>query len=242
MGRCAKAATCVECEKEILLLMRVIFIEGNIGAGKTSLLKELGEHFGDKVCIVEEPVDVWEKSGLLAECYDGTVSRAIFQHVALSTKTAALAEALRDTEEDKLILAERSPFSDAAVFAKAFLEEEVEQRAYKVAHDAALRTLGPLDCAFIFLEGASTATLAERIRTRNRNGEASIDTALLAKLENLHIDLKRAWQQFHLLCQMTNCPVTTVVGLDCNAHPQEIFRRAVEFIQPHLRAPLESRT
>ena len=241
MGRGAKAATCVECEKEILLLMRVIFIEGNIGAGKTSLLKELGDHFGDKICIVEEPVDVWEKSGLLAECYDGTVSRAIFQHVALSTKTAALAEALRETPPDKLILAERSPFSDAAVFAKAFLDEEVEQRAYKVAHDAALRTLGPLDCAFIFLEGASTATLAERIRTRNRNGEASIDTALLAKLENLHIDLKRAWQ-IDLLRQMTNCPVTPVVGLDCSAHPQEIFRRAVEFIQPHLRAPLESRS
>ena len=221
--------------------MRVIFIEGNIGAGKTSLLKELGEHFGDKVCIVEEPVDVWEKSGLLAECYDGTVSRSTFQYVALATKTAALAEALRDTEEDKLILAERSPFSDAAVFAKAFLDEEVEQRAYKVAHDAALRTLGPLDGAFIFLEGASTTTLAERIRTRNRNGEDSIDTALLAKLENLHTDLKRAWQ-IDLLRLMSMRPVTPVVGLDCSAHPKEILRRAVEFIQPHLRAPLESRT
>ena len=73
--------------------MRVIFIEGNIGAGKTSLLTALGEHFGDRVRIVEEPVKVWEESGLLAECYDGTVSRATFQHVALATKTAALAEA-----------------------------------------------------------------------------------------------------------------------------------------------------
>ena len=220
--------------------MRVIFIEGNIGAGKTSLLKELGEHFGDKVCIVEEPVDVWEKSGLLAECYDGTVSRATFQHVALATKTAALAEALRETPENQLILAERSPFSDAAVFAKAFLDEEVEQRAYKVAHDAALRTLGPLDCAFIFLEGASTATLAERIRTRNRNGEDSIDTALLAKLENLHTELK-CNKSLSLVYTCCSSEFTPLVGLDCSAHPQEIFRRAVEFIQPHLRAPPERR-
>ena len=212
--------------------MRVIFIEGNIGAGKTSLLKELGEHFGDKVCIVEEPVDVWEKSGLLAECYDGTVSRAIFQHVALATKTAALAEALRETPENQLIIAERSPFSDAAVFAKAFLDEEVEQRAYKVAHDAALRTLGPLDCGFVFLEGASTAMLAERIRTRDRNGESSIDTGLLAQLETLHIELKQTLQ----------ASGRTVLGLDCSDEPGEVWSSGVEFIQPHLRAPLESRT
>ena len=200
--------------------MRVIFIEGNIGAGKTSLLKELGEHFGDKVCIVEEPVDLWEKSGLLAECYDGTVSRSTFQHVALATKTAALAEALRETPKDQLIVAERSPFSDAAVFAKAFLEEEVEQRAYGVAHDAAMRTLGPLDCGFLFLEGASTATLAERIRTRGRNGESSIDAGLLAQLETLHTELKQTLQ----------ASGRTVLGLDCSADTAEVFNRAVAFI------------
>ena len=200
--------------------MRVVFIEGNIGAGKTSLLKALGAHFGDRVCIVEEPVHVWEDSGLLAECYDGTVSRATFQHVALATKTAALAEALRETPEDKLIIAERSPFSDAGVFAKAFLDEEVEQRAYKVAHDAAMRTLGSFECGFVFLECASTATLAERIRQRNRNGEASIDATLLAQLETLHTELKEDLQA----CGRT------VLGLDCSADAAEVFNRAVAFI------------
>ena len=205
--------------------MRVIFLEGNIGAGKTSLLTALGEHFGDRVRIVEEPVDVWEKSGLLAECYDGTVSRSIFQHVALATKTAALAEALRETPPDQLIIAERSPFSDAAVFAKAFLTEEVEQRAYKVAHDAAMRTLGPLDCSFVFLECAATATLAERIRTRGRNGEHSIDAGLLVQLETLHTELKEDLQA----CGRT------VVGLDCSGNPRDVFWDAVEFIKPHAR-------
>ena len=36
--------------------MRVIFLEGNIGAGKTSLLTALGEHFGDRVRIVDQGV------------------------------------------------------------------------------------------------------------------------------------------------------------------------------------------
>lgn len=205
--------------------MRVVFIEGNIGAGKTSLLKELGEHFGDRVRIVEEPVKVWEESGLLAECYDGTVSRATFQHVALATKTAALVEALRETEEDTLIIAERSPFSDAAVFAKAFLDEEVDQRAYGVAHDASMRTIGPLDCGFLFLAGASTATLAERIFQRGRNGEHSIDAGLLAQLEVLHAELKQA-------LRASGRPV---VGLDCSGNPRDVFWDAVEFIKPHAR-------
>lgn len=200
--------------------MKLIFLEGNIGVGKTSLLKALGEHFGDRVRIVEEPIKVWQESGLLAECYDGTVSRATFQHVALATKTAALAEALRETPPEKLIIAERSPFSDAAVFAKAFLEEEVEQRAYGVAHDAAMRTLGPLNCGFVFLGGASTATLTERIRKRNRNGEASIDAGLLAKLETLHAELKEDLQERG----------RPVLGLDCSADTAEVFNRAVAFI------------
>ena len=205
--------------------MKLIFLEGNIGAGKTSLLKALGEHFGDRVRIVEEPVDLWEDSGLLEDCYDGLVSRATFQYVALATKTAALAEALRETPPDKLIIAERSPFSDAAVFAKAFLEEEVEQRAYGVAHDAAMRTLGPLDCGFLFLEGASTATLTERIRKRNRNGEASIDACLLAQLETLHAELKQTLQASR----------RTVLGLDCSKDSDAVFQDAVEFIKPHAR-------
>ena len=200
--------------------MKLIFIEGNIGAGKSSLLKALGEHFGDRVRIVEEPVKVWEESGLLAECYDGTVSRATFQHVALATKTAALAEALRETPPDKLIIAERSPFSDAAVFAKAFLDEEVEQRAYGVAHDATMRTIGPLECAFLFLGGASTATLGERICQRNRNGESSIDAGLLAQLETLHTELK----------QTLKASGRTVLGLDCSANTAYVFNRAVAFI------------
>ena len=200
--------------------MRVIFLEGNIGAGKTSLLTALGKHFGEKVRIVEEPVEVWEESGLLAKCYDGKVSRATFQHVALATKTAALAEALRETPEERLIIAERSPFSDAAVFARAFLDEEVEQRAYGVAHDATMRTLGPLDCGFVFLEGASAAMLAGRIRKRNRNGEHSIDTSLLTQLETLHTELKQT-------LQASGRPV---LGLDCSADPEEVFSRARAFV------------
>ncbi len=204
--------------------MRVIFIEGNIGAGKTSLLTSLGEHFGELVRVVEEPVKVWEESGLLAECYDGTVSRATFQHVALATKTAALVEALRETPPDQLIVAERSPFSDAAVFAKAFLDEEVEQRAYGVAHDASMRTIGPLECGFVFLEGASTATLGERICQRNRNGESSIDAGLLAQLETLHTELKQT-------LQASGRPV---IGLDCSKDARKVFWAAADFIRPHV--------
>ena len=197
--------------------------------------REGGTRHGAIVALGEQPAlfphfdrlldDAHAIAKVLAECYDGTVSRATFQHVALATKTAALAEALRETPPEKLIIAERSPFSDAAVFAKAFLDEEVEQRAYGVAHDAAMRTIGPLECGFVFLEGASTATLGERICQRNRNGESSIDAGLLAQLETLHTELKQTLQG-------SGRPV---IGLDCSKDAREVFRDAAEFIDPHVR-------
>ena len=83
-----------------------------------------------------------------------------------------------------------------------------------------MRTLGPLDCSFVFLECASTATLAERIRTRGRSGEARIDAGLLAQLETLHTELKEDLQ----------ASGHTVVGLDCSGDPEEVFSRALAFI------------
>jgi len=37
---------------------RIISIEGNIGAGKTTMLKLLRKHFGD-IQVVQEPLNEW---------------------------------------------------------------------------------------------------------------------------------------------------------------------------------------
>ena len=46
----------------------VVSIEGNIGVGKSTLLRALKERYAkdDTVCFVDEPVATWEQHGLLA--------------------------------------------------------------------------------------------------------------------------------------------------------------------------------
>ena len=39
--------------------MKIISIEGNIGSGKSTFVQYLKNHFGDEVCFLDEPVDIW---------------------------------------------------------------------------------------------------------------------------------------------------------------------------------------
>ena len=38
----------------------IISVDGNIGSGKSTFVRLIGEHFKDDVCILKEPVDEWE--------------------------------------------------------------------------------------------------------------------------------------------------------------------------------------
>ena len=203
--------------------MKILFVEGNVGAGKTSVLRKIGEAFGERVQIVEEPVALWEKHGLLSDVYDGTISRITFQFVALVTKTATLIEATR-TAGCALVVAERSPYSDAAVFGRATIDSEIDRRAYHVAHEAMTGLLGDHECAFLFLEGASAGTLSKRIRARNREGESQIEGAYLEQLEGYHADLKAS-------LAASGC---SVLGVDCARDAEAVASEACGFVATHL--------
>ena len=162
--------------------MKILFVEGNVGAGKTSVLRKIGEAFGERVQIVEEPVALWEKHGLLSDVYDGTISRITFQFVALVTKTATLIEATR-TAGCALVVAERSPYSDAAVFGRATIDSRLTRRAYHVAHGrpgCSATTTAP-SCS-------SKAHLQERCRSASVRGieinrESQIEGRILSNSE-----------------------------------------------------------
>ena len=203
--------------------MKIVFVEGNVGAGKTSVLRKIGEAFGERVHIVEEPVDLWEKHGLLSDVYDGTISRVTFQFVALVTKTATLIEAAR-TAGCALVVAERSPYSDAAVFGRATIDSEIDRRAYHVAHESMTGLLGDHECAFLFLEGASPGTLSKRIRARNRDGESHIEASYLEQLEGYHTDLKTSLAS-------SGC---SVLGVDCERDAEVVASEACAFVATHL--------
>jgi len=169
-------------------VVHVVTIEGGIGAGKSSALEKL-KSSRTGIYYIDEPVDLWEKSGLLAAMYSKTINSAVFQIAALATRMAPLLKAVR--EGHRLIVTERCPWSDIETFTKANLDESsVEFAAYKMAFDSLMTAMPEYKLHIIYLQ-APVDTLMERIDTRGRAAEKTNDTdarvAMRGYLEKLQL-------------------------------------------------------
>lgn len=169
-------------------VVHVVTIEGGIGAGKSSALEKL-KTTRSGIYYIDEPVDLWEKSGLLEAMYSKTINSAVFQIAALATRMAPLLKAVR--EGHRLIVTERCPWSDIETFTKANLDESsVEFAAYKMAFDSLMTAMPEYKLHIIYLQ-APVDTLMERIDTRGRAAEKTNDTdarvAMRAYLDKLQL-------------------------------------------------------
>jgi deoxyadenosine/deoxycytidine kinase len=106
-------------------------VEGNIGSGKTTLVKELRRIYNGhpRVTIVDEPVNDWVQivdpaSGKnIIELFYGDQQRHAFafQVMAYITRLRKLIEAfnrLKDSQEEHFVITERSLSTDRYVFAE----------------------------------------------------------------------------------------------------------------------------
>jgi len=137
----------------------IISVDGCIGAGKTVFIDRIAPHLPWKVVKVREPVDKWKESGLLQAMYESIARKAsdetngndgvvgMFQTYTFSTRIAELsqqyAEALRiatETGQHVILLTERSPRSDRAIFKHMLMQDgyinEVQSRIYEGCFEA----------------------------------------------------------------------------------------------------------
>ena len=160
-------------------------VEGGIGAGKSTCLAELADHFLDNpsVKVIQEPVASWRDSGILERFYEGTVTPLEFQLVALATLTAPIIAALNDPRLE-LVITERSPLSNLAVFATVNLRGD-SLVAFELAYDALAAALPPCTRVTAYLD-ATPALTQQRARERGRHEEAAIPLSLHHKLYSRH--------------------------------------------------------
>ena len=101
----------------------LISIEGNIGTGKTTLMRYIKKLYNDncKVVFIEEPVDLWlqlkssDGENILEKFYkDKTRWSYSFQMHAFITR----AQEIMKQDQNKVIIIERSVLTDRNVFAK----------------------------------------------------------------------------------------------------------------------------
>lgn len=172
---------------------RLVFVEGLIGSGKTTALKRLEEHIRemgleDKAAVVYEPVELWQKLNLLELFYvDRPRWAYTFQNMAFITKMLVL-DTLND--DTKVYFIERSPHVDKRVFASICHDNadmtSSEWELYTMWYNFFISKFeSKHTIEFLYLR-TSVETCAERIKIRNRKGEAGIPSEYLKLLEVKH--------------------------------------------------------
>jgi len=114
-------------------MAKIISVEGNIGSGKSSFVRDLKERFSDRsdVCFLQEPVDEWlmirdaDGVNILEHYYRDQRQYAFqFQMMAYISRLAILKRAL-DNPHYKYIITERCLYTDKNVFCKMLYDDSL---------------------------------------------------------------------------------------------------------------------
>lgn len=175
--------------------MLLIFVEGNIGTGKSTFLKMIEEHHSGCAQVIYEPVDVWtsfkdnEGKNLLDYFYSDPKRYAyMFQNLAFISRIETL-KAIDNKK--KFVFIERSIWSDKNVFAQncysngvmTDLEFKLYNKWFEWMQEAIAKQVEK--CLFLYLKCPSTVSFS-RLQSRNRPEEKSITLDYLNQLEARH--------------------------------------------------------
>ena len=121
----------------------LISIEGNIGAGKSTIIDNLKQYMkgNTDVIFLKEPVDIWESiqeketgDNILQKFYNNPTQYAFsFQVMAYITRLSTIRTAIRENPDCKVIICERSLDADKNIFAKMLYEDKkIEDINYQI--------------------------------------------------------------------------------------------------------------
>jgi len=190
---------------------KFIAIAGNIGAGKSTLVRMLSEEL--QWTPFYEPVT---ENPYLADFYEDMQSWAFHSQVYFLMRRLRIHRKLMN--QPGSVIQDRSVYEDAEIFAhNLFLQDSINDRdyeTYRELYHVLVEFLPPPDLV-IYLR-ASVPTLLDRIARRDRSYERTISADYLADLNELY----ESWVEHFELC-----PVLTVPSdnLDYVAKPQHLM-------------------
>lgn len=169
---------------------RVIIVEGNIGAGKSTFLNHMERY--TNVQVFPEPLEKWKNfngNNLLALMYANTEKWAYtFQNYALLTQLERIAAAIESLSKDIKIM-ERSIYSTRYCFADALL---MTGKMNSVSHQVFVKWFEHSENCLrqeidLIVYVRTRPELAyERIMKRNRNEETTVPLEYIYRLHDLH--------------------------------------------------------
>jgi deoxyadenosine/deoxycytidine kinase len=196
-------------------MTQIISIEGNIGSGKSTLLDELKSRYAadPSICFLEEPVGVWntikDASGVtILEKYYADQKRYAFsfQMMAYISRISLMRAALKENKY-RLIIIERSVYTDSAVFAKMLFDdkkiEDIEYLIYTTWVNEFISDFPSVK--FIYVQ-ADPEVSFQRVGIRGRPGEI-IPLEYLQSCHKYHEDWLLVKNQCPLLLLNANVDV-----------------------------------
>ena len=191
-------------------MKKFVVVAGNIGVGKSTLVRLLGERLGWQPFFEPEAENPY-----LADFYQDMRAWAFHSQIFFLTHRLRTHHQLVDHPTS--VLQDRSVYEDAEVFACNLYQQgmldERDYHSYQELYQVLTQFLPPPDLV-IYLR-ASVETLLDRIRQRGRDYERNISPDYLAQLNQLY----EQW-----IAHFNLCPVLTVPAddLDYVANPRHL--------------------
>ena len=174
-----------------------IYIEGNIGSGKSTFAKNIENYnFALNKVIVQEPVDEWletkdsDGKNILDKFYSDINRWSFtFQMNSFISRANKLHKSVKENDKNTLVFCERSVFSDKNVFAKNCYENGkmtlMEYNIYCKWNQWLATQFQLKPDAYIYLR-CNPNVNSERIKKRARNEEENIPIEYLEQIHQKH--------------------------------------------------------
>ena len=212
----------------------IISIDGNIGSGKSTLIRILQRELSNNknIIFLQEPVSEWIKikdndgNNILSNFYcDKKRWSYIFQNFAFITRIKIMFDAINKNivynfQKRKVIITERSIETDKNIFAKMLYDHgnmsQLEFKIYSYWHDNLMQEKNMVN-NIIYLR-TSPEDAFNRIKKRNRNEENNIPFEYVQNVHNYH----DKW----LVDNTKECNVCYLDGTD-NFEKNEVDRKKI---------------
>ena len=206
---------------------KIYALEGNIGAGKTTIMKIIGHYFSS-VEFVEEPVNQWQNLGgmnLLDAFYTDPQRLGFsFEFYSMLSKIKAL---LNAANSDKpVIVIERSILSNKVFMDLSHELGKLEEMEYKMlmnTYDFYLQHVYPQLSGIIYLDTPVDECI-RRITKRNRGEECSIERSYLQRIK----------EKMDLLANSSTMHVIRIDGMyDCERDKVRVCQDMESYLCPN---------
>lgn len=172
-----------------------IAVIGNIGAGKTTLTRMLGDHFNWNVLY-----EAVEGNPYLADFYEDMPRWAFHLQIFFLNSRYAQAQIIQQ-QPHQTIIQDRTIYEDSYIFTKNLYESgnmsEKDYQTYQMLFDSMTKSL-PAPDLIIYLK-ADLPKLTRQIALRGREFETKIEDAYLANLNRLYNNFTAGYSHGKLL-------------------------------------------